>query len=102
MSRKPEHRSPHDLEFTQAPLEREVLRVPVHEDQHDLRLVGVEEVDHPSVSFAKLRLQDLHIGVEPVYRPLDDRHEQVVRSSVGHNGPGQLAIHLTDPNSSCN
>ena len=45
---------------------------------------------------------DLHNGVEPVDRPLDNGHEQAVRSSVGHDGPSQLATHLTDPNSSFN
>ena len=70
--------------------------------EHDAGLVQTEEVFDASVSLPEFGFEDLHIRVEPVYRPLDDRDEQAVCSAVRHYGPGQLPVHFADPKWSFN
>ena len=90
------------LELPPAFVEREILGVAVDEYQHRPRAVRRQELDDASSTLPKLGLENLHSRVETVYGPLDDRYEQHVRSAIRHDGPGQLPVHVADPNWSLN
>ena len=90
------------MEFPQAILQREVLRIPMREDDHGAGVVCAEEILDTPASFPELGFQYLDVGIEPVYRPLDDRDQHQVGATVGHDGPRQLSAHLADPNWSLN
>ena len=74
----------------------------MHEDDHGAGVVSAEEIVDAPASFPEFGFEYFHVGIEPVYRPLDDRNEHHVGSAIGHYGPGQLAAHLADPNSRFN
>ena len=74
----------------------------MHEDDHGAGVVSAEEIVDAPASFPEFGFEYLHLRIETVYRPLDDRDEHQVGSAIGHYGPGQLSAHLADPNWSLN
>ena len=74
----------------------------MHEDDHCAGVVGAKEILDASAPLPELGFQYFDGGIQTVYRPLDDRDEHQVGSTIGHYGPGQLWAHLADPNWSLN
>ena len=57
----------------------------MNKHKHGFRLVILKELLKRPVSFAKRRFEYLDVGIKSVQRPLDNRNEDPVRSTIGNN-----------------
>ena len=87
------------LELSETFVKRDVFGIAVGEYQHRPSTVGSKEFGDAPSSFPKFRFEYLHVWVEPVHCPLNDRNKDPIRSSVRHHGIRELSTHLADPNS---
>ena len=58
------------------------LGIAVHEDEHRSRLERPKQLGDRPVSLPELRLENVHLRIEPMDRPLEDWHKRAVSPTV--------------------